>query len=58
MTPGQAVTVDGVAGTYVGQAWFHDDDGRRVEHDWVVVRRADGREVWVPPSAVSVAVAA
>lgn len=42
---------------YVGQAWFVDDDGRRVEHDHVrmVQRTPDGEtlERWVAPSEIT-----
>lgn len=34
----------------VGQATYVDDEGREVEHDWVLMREVAGdREVAVPP---------
>lgn len=43
---------------YVGQAWYVDDQGRRVEHDHVrLVQRVPGtgetREVWVDPATIT-----
>ena len=62
--PAARYTVLGEAGRwrYVGQAWFRDDEGRRVEHDYVrMVRRdtatGETREVWVDPADVTLAVA-
>lgn len=47
--------VDGFVGrwVYVGQAWWIDDNGVRVEHDHVRVVKVGtdpAREEWVPPS--------
>lgn len=51
-----AYRVTGESGAWVllGQATYLDDDGRTVEHDWVLLREAGGdREVAVAPDDVT-----
>lgn len=46
-------TIKGHAGEFVvaGNAYFHDDEGNLVEHDWVrAFSTDDGEETWVPES--------
>lgn len=60
MDPAARYTLAGEPGAwrFVGQAFYVDDDGRRVEHDWLRMVRRDVStgatfEVWVDPAAIT-----